>query len=191
MIFDEVISGFRVGYGGAQHLYGLQPDLTILGKIIGGGLPVGAFGGSAQIMENLSPNGKVYQAGTLSGNPLSMAAGLSVLSRLSPAFYKKLGQASDHFLTEARVIFKKYSQPAVIQNTGSMFTIFLGQSKVENFQDAKKCDTQKFAKFFHLMLKNGIYIPPSLFEAYFLSSAHTDRNLDAVLKGLDKSVKAL
>ncbi len=191
LIFDEVISGFRVAYGGAQTLYGIQPDLTLLGKIIGGGLPVGAFGGSSRIMENLSPNGKVYQAGTLSGNPLSMAAGLSVLSRLSPDFYKKLSQTSDHFLTEARAIFKKYSQIAVIQNTGSLFTIFLGQTKVENFQDAKKCDTQKFAKFFHWMLKNGIYIPPSLFEAYFLSSAHTSRDLDAVLKGLDKSVKAL
>ena len=191
LIFDEVISGFRVTYGGAQHLYGIAPDLTILGKIIGGGLPVGAFGGSSAIMENLSPNGKVYQAGTLSGNPLSMVAGHSVLSRLSPAFYKKLNQTSEDFLKEVQLLFRKHGQRALIQGMGSMFTLFLGQDKVANFSDAKNCDTKKFACFFHEMLKNGTYIPPSLFEAYFVSSAHTPADLRGTLKSLDKSLKAL
>ena len=191
LIFDEVISGFRVGYGGAGHLYQIQPDLTILGKIIGGGLPVGAFGGSSKLMEHLSPLGKVYQAGTLSGNPLSMVAGASTLSRLSKIFYKQLNHKTDTFLAQARLIFKKYGQPALIQSQGSMFTIFVGSEKVENFSDAKKCDTKKFARFFHLMLKNGLYSPPSLFEAYFISQAHTERDLEQALKKLDKAVKAL
>ena len=191
LIFDEVISGFRVAYGGAQHLYGLQPDLTILGKIIGGGLPVGAFGGSSAIMENLSPNGKVYQAGTLSGNPLSMAAGHSVLSRLSPGFYQKLNEKTGRFLAEARGLFRKHGHSVAIQSMGSMFTFFIGQEKVDNFSDAKRCDTQKFARFFHAFLKNGVYIPPSLFESYFVSSAHSEGDLDRTLKSLDKALKAL
>ncbi len=191
LIFDEVISGFRVGYGGAQHLYQIRPDLTILGKIIGGGLPVGAFGGSTKLMEHLSPLGRVYQAGTLSGNPLSMVAGANTLSQLSKIFYKQLNHKAEPFLAQVRLIFKKYRQPALIQSQGSMFTIFLGSEKVENFSDAKKCDTKKFARFFHLMLKNGLYIPPSLFEAYFISQAHTERDLEQALKKLDKAVKAL
>lgn len=191
LIFDEVISGFRVTYGGAQHLYGIKPDLTILGKIIGGGLPVGAFGGSSTLMENLSPSGKVYQAGTLSGNPLSMVAGHSVLSRLSPAFYKKLNEKSGYFLAEVRTIFRKHRQIAAVQALGSMFTLFLGQESVSDFSEAKRCDTQKFAGFFHAMLKNGVYIPPSLFEAYFISEAHTSGDLGHALKSLDKALKAL
>lgn len=191
LIFDEVISGFRVGYGGAQHLYGIKPDLTILGKIIGGGLPVGAFGGNASLMEKLSPTGDVYQAGTLSGNPLSMVAGFSVLSRLNPSFYHSLNQKTGLFLEEVRSIFKKHGQKALVQSQGSMFTLFLGGEKIENFSQAKRCDAKTFARFFHLLVKHGIYIPPSLFESYFLSSAHRESDLALFLKSLDKTLKAL
>ncbi len=191
LIFDEVISGFRVNYGGAQHIYGIKPDLTVLGKIIGGGLPVGAFGGASDLMENLSPAGKVYQAGTLSGNPLSMAAGKSVLSRLSPDFYKKLNARASAFTREIRAIFKKHAKTAAVQGMGSMFTLFPGRESVSDFSEARRCDTAAFGRFFHAMLKEGVYLPPSLFESYFISSAHTDADLARALKSLDKAAKVL
>ncbi|MGH7198802.1 MAG: glutamate-1-semialdehyde 2,1-aminomutase, partial [Candidatus Omnitrophota bacterium] len=134
LIFDEVISGYRVGFGGAQHFYGIEPDITILGKIIGGGLPIGAFGAKAAIMNVLSPEGKVYQAGTLSGNPLSMAAGLSVLSRLGPGFYKKLNRRTADFLKEALAALRKRRKAVSIQSAGSMFTIFFSGRSPENFK---------------------------------------------------------
>ncbi len=191
LLFDEVISGFRITHGGVQHLYGIEPDLTILGKVIGGGLPVGAFGGSSKIMENLSPNGDVYQAGTLSGNPLSMAAGHSVLSRLTPMFYEKLNDRTGYFLAQVRSLLKKHGETFSLHSAGSMFTIFLGNDKIENFADAKRCDTRRFARFFRAMLKEGVYIPPSLFESYFVSAAHRDTDLEYTLKSLDKVLKAL
>jgi len=172
LIFDEVISGFRVGFGGAQHVYGIQPDLTILGKVIGGGLPVGAFGGSSSLMSALSPLGKVYQAGTLSGNPLSMVAGKSVLSRISKATTAEMAKKTDSFLNEMRSIFKKKKVPVSIQSVGSMFTIFFSQKPVRNFQDSLASDQNAFKRFFHAMIRSGIYIPPSAFETYFISSAH-------------------
>ena len=177
LIFDEVISGFRVGYGGAQHLYGIKPDITILGKIIGGGLPIGAFGARAEIMNELSPLGKVYQAGTLSGNPLSMVAGKSVLSRVSKAFYGEMDSKTNAFLNEMRSIFKKKNIPAVIQSAGSMFTVFFNKKPVQNFKEVLSCDQKEFRRFFHQMLRSGVYIPPSAFEAYFLSSAHRQTEL--------------
>ncbi len=186
LIFDEVISGFRIGYGGGQHLYGIKPDLTILGKIIGGGLPVGAFGGKKAWMDHLSPNGPVYQAGTLSGNPLSMAAGLSVLSRLSKGFYEKMQRRSENFYERLRGIFKKRGKECVLQSTGSMFTVFFTSKKVQNFRDVQRCDRQAFRRYFHRALSRGIYIPPSPFEASFLSSAHSERELKKTLEALGR-----
>ncbi len=186
LIFDEVISGFRVGYGGAQHLYGIKPDLTILGKIIGGGLPVGCFGGKKKWMDYLSPSGPVYQAGTLSGNPISMVAGASVLSRLSADFYKKLNRRAEIFFQEFRNLLKTLDQENVLQSAGSMFTIFFGKKKVQNFEEVRQCDQQVFKKYFYHMLSKGIYVPPSAFEASFLSSAHSDNELKKTLEAFGR-----
>lgn len=186
LIFDEVISGFRVCHGGAQHLYGIRPDLTILGKIIGGGLPVGAFGGKKEIMQALSPTGHVYQAGTLSGNPLSMAAGRSVLSRLSKTFYASLDQKTASFRGRAEAIFRKKKKRVAIQRVGSMFTIFFASRRPSNFREVQKADTKEFKKFFHKMLKYGIYVPPSAFETSFVSGSHSAHELEATLKAFEK-----
>lgn len=186
LIFDEVISGFRVGFGGAQHLYGIKPDLTILGKIIGGGLPVGAFGGSSGLMSALSPQGKVYQAGTLSGNPLSMVAGKSVLSRVSEITYEELGKKTDAFLNELRSIFKKKSMAVSIQSVGSMFTIFFSRKPIQNFQDSLRSDQNAFKRFFHAMIRSGIYIPPSAFETCFVSLAHGSAEFQKTLNAVKK-----
>lgn len=186
LIFDEVISGFRVCYGGAQHLYGIKPDITVLGKIIGGGLPIGAFGASADLMNLLSPLGNIYQAGTLSGNPLSMVAGKSILSRLSDKFYNDIKQRSALYLSEVKNIFKIKKIPVTIQSAGSMFTIFFGNKPVHNFNDAQSCDKAAFKRFFHQMLRRGIYIPPSAFESSFLSSSHGEHELELTLNALKK-----
>lgn len=182
LIFDEVISGFRVAYGGAQHVYGIKPDLTILGKIIGGGLPVGAFGGSAKIMNSLSPVGNVYQAGTLSGNPISMVAGASVLSRLSAKLYSEMNLKTAYFTNEARKIFKQRALPLRIQAIGSMFTIFFTEKEILNFEDTKYSDLARFKNFFHTLLSHGVYSPPSQFESWFLSARHTTKDLDRTLE---------
>ncbi|MBI2095585.1 MAG: glutamate-1-semialdehyde 2,1-aminomutase [Candidatus Omnitrophica bacterium] len=179
LIFDEVISGYRVAYGGAAKRYGVSPDLTTLGKIIGGGLPVGAFGGSASLMKALSPTGKVYQAGTLSGNPLSMAAGLSVLSRLSEKTYATLEARTAPFLARAGEILREKN--AVIQNVGSMFTVFFGVDRVRDFGDVRRADGKEYARFFHHLLRRGVYFPPSAFEACFLSLSHGAAELDRTL----------
>ena len=186
LIFDEVISGFRVSYGGAQHLYGIKPDLTLLGKIIGGGLPVGAFGGKKSLMDHLSPSGSVYQAGTLSGNQLSMVAGLSVLSRLTQNFYKKIALRSKNFTDEMRSILKTRGGEGLVQGAGSMFTVFFGVKKVTDFKAVQKADLKKFRRYFHHMLSRGVYFPPSAFEASFLSGAHTERDLKKTLEALKK-----
>lgn len=182
LIFDEVITGYRVGYGGAQHLFGVKPDLTILGKIIGGGLPIGAFGGRSKIMDRLSPAGDVYQAGTLSGNPLSMVSGLAALSGLSADFYRVLEKNSAGFLKALSSVLKKRS--ARVQSVGSMFTVFFARRAVKNFKDSLGTNKREYARFFHHLLKNGIYVPPSAYEAFFVSAAHGEsefeRTLDAV-----------
>ncbi len=181
LIFDEVITGYRVGYGGAQQLFGVKPDLTILGKIIGGGLPIGAFGGRADIMNELSPNGRVYQAGTLSGNPLSMVSGLGALSGLSAGFYTALEKKSAGFL---KALSRRLGKRARVQAVGSMFTVFFSGRPVRNFQDSLGTDKREYARFFHHLLRQGIYIPPSAYEAFFLSAAHGEtefeRTLDAI-----------
>ena len=186
LIFDEVITGFRVGPGGAQALYRIRPDLTILGKIIGGGLPVGAFGGPRKWMEELSPLGRVYQAGTLSGNPLSMAAGLAALDGLSGAFYAKLGARAERFADEAGWRFRQKKTGAVVQRVGSMFTVFFAPRAPRNFTEAAASDTRRFGKFFRRALARKIYLPPSAFEACFVSSAHEDRHLRRTLEAFER-----
>lgn len=176
LIFDEVMTGFRVARGGVQELTGITADLTAMGKVIGGGLPVGAFGGRADIMDRLAPEGPVYQAGTLSGNPLAMAAGLAQLRELerSGAWdrLERLGAALESGLRDA-----VEQSGCTFHRTGSMFSLFFTPGPVRSLADAKKCDTAKFAKFFHYCLEHGVYFPPSQFETGFISTAHTDDDI--------------
>jgi glutamate-1-semialdehyde 2,1-aminomutase len=176
LIFDEVMTGFRVAYGGAQQLYGIRPDLTTLGKVIGGGLPIAAYGGRADIMQKIAPVGPVYQAGTLSGNPLAVAAGLAMLRHLKshPEIYQRLEEMGRELTSEP--------PPEIIVNrVGSMFTFFFSGSPVTDWESARKSDTAAFARFFHWMLENGVYLAPSQFEAAFLSAAHTEADVKTTL----------
>jgi glutamate-1-semialdehyde 2,1-aminomutase len=178
LIFDEVMSGFRVGIQGAQGLYGICPDLTCFGKVIGGGLPVAAFGGKAEVMDYLAPDGPVYQAGTLSGNPLAMEAGYQALTMLeTPGFFEEMERKADLITRPVSQFIKQSGIHACVQQSGSMFTLFFGQKTVKDYDDALKLDTDIFAEFFRYMFENGIYIPPSQFEAWFVSSVHTDAHL--------------
>jgi len=175
LVFDEVITGFRVARGGAQKLYGVRPDLTVLGKIVGGGLPLAAFGGRADAMDLLAPSGPVYQAGTLSGNPLATAAGVSVLRRLrDPQVYAELERLAGR-LGDGLARF------GVVQRVGAMLTLFQSERPVRNFDDAQRCDTERYAALFRHLLANGIYIAPSQFEAMFVSLAHTDEDIDSTI----------
>jgi glutamate-1-semialdehyde 2,1-aminomutase len=181
LIFDEVISGFRAGPGGAQRVYGVKPDLTCLGKIIGGGLPVGAYGGRADLMEMVSPVGPVYQAGTLSGNPLAMAAGLWTLDQLKPRLYRQLaalGELLAHGLAEAA---RAARIPLQVNAMGSVLTPFFSGAPVTDYGSAARSNTAAYASFFRGMLARGIYPPPSQFEAWFLSGAHTARDVDRTI----------
>jgi glutamate-1-semialdehyde 2,1-aminomutase len=192
LIFDEVMSGFRVAWGGAQSLYGVIPDMTCLGKVIGGGLPVGAFGGKKEIMENLAPLGPVYQAGTLSGNPLAVAAGLETLKILAqPGTYETLGKSSAYLVEEAKKLAQKTGVKTHISRVGSMFTLFFASQEVIDYDTALKSDTVAFSRYFHLMLKGGIYLAPSQFEANFISLAHSQENLDKTLEVMTKTFKEL
>ena len=186
LIFDEVITGFRVAYGGAQSLYQVRPDLTCLGKILGGGLPLAGFGGRSEIMDLLAPVGPVYQAGTLSGNPLAVAAGLATIKLLSrPAIYEKL-EAQGAYLEEGiREILAHSRLEATINRVGSMMTIFFGIQRVSQPDEARNCDRNKFVKFFHAMLDRRIYLPPAPFEAMFISLAHSKSDLVKFLKAFD------
>ncbi len=175
LIFDEVITGFRVAPGGAQELYGVRPDLTVLGKIIGGGLPVGAYGGRGDLMDLVAPAGPVYQAGTLSGHPVVMAAGEATLAGLTPDVYAKLER-------QAGRLASRLSVPhACVTRVGSLLTVFFRESPPMNFAEAKSSDTRAFARFFHLMLEAGVLLPPSQFEAWFVSAAHDDGVIEATL----------
>ncbi|MGE5246742.1 MAG: glutamate-1-semialdehyde 2,1-aminomutase [Verrucomicrobiota bacterium] len=179
LVFDEVISGFRVAFGGAQELFGIVPDLTVLGKIIGGGLPVGAFGGRKEIMDMLSPAGPVYQAGTLSGNPLAVAAGIAALTELSrKGAYKELNDRADYLAEGMSKAFAASGIPAYTNRVGSMWTTFFQGGPVTDYASAKRSDTRTYAKYFHGLLERGVYIAPSQFEAGFVSLAHTRRDLD-------------
>ena len=174
LIFDEVMTGFRVGYNCAQGYFGITPDLTCLGKVIGGGLPVGAFGGKREIMEQIAPSGPVYQAGTLSGNPLAMTAGYETLSRLNEETYEYFIKLGDQLEKGFREAATKYNIPHTVNRAGSMIGFFLTNEDVINFETAKTSDLELFAKYFRLMAEEGIYLPPSQFEGLFLSSAHTE-----------------
>jgi glutamate-1-semialdehyde 2,1-aminomutase len=189
LIFDEVITGFRVALGGAQEIYGIQSDLTCLGKILGGGLPLAAFGGRREIMDLLAPEGPVYQAGTLSGNPLAVAAGLTTLELLSrPGIYKALDARGKTLQEGFEEVLGKYHMRATINRIGSMMTLFFGVEKVRNAAEARECDREVFARFFHGMLKRGIYMPPAPFEAVFLSLAHTGADLAKTIAAFDQWV---
>lgn len=192
-IIDEVMTGFRVALGGAQSYYGVTPDLTTLGKIIGGGMPVGAFGGKKEIMEHIAPTGPVYQAGTLSGNPIAMAAGLACLTELSKAGNEELLAAKTKTLAEGfKALADKHNVPLTVQYVGGMFGLFFTeQQAINNFQEVMKCDAAKFNRFFHLMLEQGVYLAPSAFEAGFMSLAHTDEDIARTLEAADKAFAQL
>jgi glutamate-1-semialdehyde 2,1-aminomutase len=189
LIFDEVISGFRAGPGGAQQVYGVRPDLTCLGKIIGGGLPVGAYGGRAALMELVAPAGPVYQAGTLSGNPLAMTAGLWSLEELRPQLYRHLSKLGAQLSAGLADAARDAGVPLQINAFGSLLTAFFTDRPVRDFQSALTADTQAYARFFQAMLAAGIYLPPSQFEAWFLSGAHTARHVDRTLAAARKAFK--
>ncbi len=192
LIFDEVMTGFRVSYGGAQKLYGIKPDLTCLGKIIGGGLPVGAYGGKQEIMEKIAPMGPIYQAGTLSGNPLAMTAGLETLTILAkPGVYAKLEELSKELQNGLVAAAKETGIPTCFNRVGSMFTSFFTGQAVTDFKSAKTADTTRFASFFRGMLKNGVNMAPSQFEAAFLSIAHTKTDIAKTIEAARKSLKRL
>ena len=188
LIFDEVITGFRLSLSGAQGYFGVRPDLTTFGKIIGGGMPVGAYGGRKDVMELIAPSGPVYQAGTLSGNPVAMAAGLAQLRLLrdTPDFYEELNRKGDVFFENIKKAVREAGKPWQVNHIGSLGCIFFTDSPVENYAQAKTADTKAFAEYFSWMLGHGIYVAPSQFEAMFLSSAMTEEELTGVLETLQE-----
>lgn len=187
LIIDEVMTGFRVALGGAQDYYGVQPDLTCLGKIIGGGMPVGAFGGRFEVMEKLAPIGPVYQAGTLSGNPVAMAAGLACLNEVAqPGVHARLTELTEKLARGLKRVSQEQGIPMVINHVGGMFGIFFTDAKsVTCYQDVMKCDVERFKTFFHLMLEQGIYLAPSAFEAGFMSIAHSDEDIEKTIEAAE------
>lgn len=194
LIFDEVMTGFRLAKGGAQEVLGVTPDLTTLGKIIGGGLPVGAYGGKQEIMDQLAPKGPVYQAGTLSGNPLAMAAGLTTLKILDETenFYGRLEEKSARLENGLKEVLALHNYPGVINRIGSMFTLFFTEAEsVNSFDDVCKCDNAAFVSYFKMALDAGIYLAPSQFEAGFVSIAHSNEDLDKTIKAADAAIKKL
>ncbi len=192
LIFDEVITGFRISYGGAQQKYGITPDLTCLGKIIGGGMPVGAYGGREKIMRSMAPDGNVYQAGTLSGNPLAMAAGIETLKILQePDAYGQLERKSDRFWGELESIAAEASVPVSVNRVGSMGTLFFTEGSVTDFVSAMEADTSRYAEYYQSMLAKSIYLAPSAFEAGFVSLAHSSEDLDRALSAMRSTLKSL
>ncbi len=186
LIFDEVMTGFRLAFGGAQEIFKVDPDLTCLGKIIGGGLPVGAYGGKRKIMSLIAPEGPVYQAGTLSGNPLAMAAGIATLRYLKEnKVYEKINTYTEILCQEAKDILSK-NHPVTINRFGSMFTIFFTDQEVYDWASAKTSDTNKFGDFFRILLSNNVFFPPSQFEAAFVSFAHSEKELEITLEAMKK-----
>lgn len=193
LIFDEVMTGFRLSQGGAQQLFGIQPDMTTLGKIIGGGLPVGAYGGKKEIMDMVSPQGPVYQAGTLSGNPLAMAAGLAMLTHLkeNPSVYSKINESTTKIVTGFKNNHKELGVDFAINQVGSMFTLFFTNKAVTNFEDAKTSDTALFGNYFQGMLQEGIYLAPSQYEALFVSTAIGDAEIEKIVTAHKKVLSKL
>ncbi len=193
LIFDEVITGFRVALGGAQELFGIKPDITILGKILGGGFPIGAFGGKAVIMDCLSPDGPVYQAGTLSGNPVAVEAGVNTIKTLmSGNIYDKLNSLSEGLESGLNTVINRTAHNIVIQRYGSLFTLFFtGKKEVSDYGDAAGCDLDKFSRFFRGMLGRGVYMAPSQFEANFISVKHTPADVERTLKAAGRVLKEI
>ncbi|MFO7604584.1 MAG: glutamate-1-semialdehyde 2,1-aminomutase [Gammaproteobacteria bacterium] len=188
LIFDEVMTGFRVALGGAQAHYGIRPDLTTLGKVIGGGMPVGAFGGRREIMQQIAPLGPVYQAGTLSGNPVAMAAGLKTLELISaPGFYQRLAHTTTQLLSGLKARAQEAGIAMTTNQVGAMFGIFFTEAEqVSNFAQVSACNVERFKRFYHGMLEQGVYLAPSAYEAGFVSSAHTDADIDATVRAAEK-----
>jgi glutamate-1-semialdehyde 2,1-aminomutase len=192
LIFDEVITGFRLGYGGAQEYYSITPDLTCLGKIIGGGLPVGAYGGKTEIMNSIAPDGPVYQAGTLAGNPLAMAAGIAALKLLQkPGFYEQLNDKAANFAGRLEQVASSAGIPTQLNRVGSMMTSFFTEDSVTDYESAMKADTDRYAQHYRQMLESGIYLAPSQFEVAFISAAQSADDLDKTIKMTEWSFKKL
>jgi glutamate-1-semialdehyde 2,1-aminomutase len=192
LVFDEVITGFRVAYGGAQALYGVLPDLTCLGKVLGGGLPVGAYGGSRVLMSQMAPAGPVYQAGTLSGNPLAMAAGCAALRLLyGREAYDRLEALAAPLAAGLAEAAAAAGVPAQVARVGSLLTLFFTDRPVTDYESARAADTARYARFFHAMLERGVYLPPSQFELWFISLAHTEPDVEATLAAARAALAAL
>jgi len=190
LIFDEVISGFRVALGGAQSVYGVTPDITCLGKIVGGGFPVGAYGASAEIMSEVAPLGPMYQAGTLSGNPVAMAAGIATIDELSkPGVYEGLQAKTDMLADGVLDVFSKAGVPAVINRACGLMTVFFTSNQVTDMDSASATDREAFGAFYHGMVDNGVYLPPSQFEAWFVSTAHTDADIESTLESVKNALR--
>ena len=193
LIFDEVMCGFRASSGGAQKLYNIKPDLTCLGKIVGGGMPLAVFGGSSKIMSEVAPSGPIYQAGTLSGNPVAVTAGLATLSMLQrdPTIFKQVEDSTKALCNGLEELAKKYNVPAVVQRVGSMFTLFFTDKPVHNFDDASACNADHFKTFFHHNLSHGIYYAPSPFESNFVSMCHKGAEIDKTLAVAEEAFKLI
>ena len=193
LIFDEVISGFRVSLGGAQKIFGITPDLTILGKIIGGGYPVGGFGGKREIMDLISPVGNVYHAGTLSGNPISVAAGIETISILkeNPEIYENINKKTKNLANKINELIKKYDISATVNYFGSLFTIFFAKEKVKTLEDAMNTNSEFYSIYFNTMLENGVIVPPSKYEAHFVSYVHNDEDMEKILAGVEKTFEKI
>jgi len=190
LLLDEVMTGFRVAYGGAQERYGIKPDITTLGKIIGGGMPIGAYGASRKLMELVSPLGPMYQAGTLSGNPVAVAAGRATLSVLkNSSIYQDLEERSAEFESGVRKAAEKHAVPITFNRVGSMWTLFFTEGPVTDFDSANRSNREKFGRFFHLMLGEGVYLPPSQLEAAFFSAAHAKKDILQLIERADRSLK--
>ncbi|ANB56760.1 glutamate-1-semialdehyde-2,1-aminomutase [Anoxybacillus sp. B7M1] len=191
LIFDEVMTGFRVDYHCAQGYFGITPDLTCLGKVIGGGLPVGAYGGKAEIMERIAPSGPIYQAGTLSGNPLAMTAGYETLIQLTPETYEQFKKKADRLEEGLRKAAEAYDIPHAINRAGSMIGFFFTNEKVVNYEKAKTSDLEMFAAYYREMVEQGVFLPPSQFEGMFLSTAHTDEDIEKTIEAAEKAFAKL
>ncbi|KML38431.1 MULTISPECIES: glutamate-1-semialdehyde 2,1-aminomutase [Cytobacillus] len=187
LIFDEVMTGFRVGYNCAQGYFGVTPDITCLGKVIGGGLPVGAYGGKAEIMKQIAPSGPIYQAGTLSGNPLAMTAGFETLSQLTPDSYKEFERKADRLEEGLKAAAEKYDIPHTINRAGSMIGIFFTNEDVINYEKAKTSNLEFFAEYYREMANQGVFLPPSQFEGLFLSTAHTDEDIEKTILAAEQA----
>jgi glutamate-1-semialdehyde 2,1-aminomutase len=189
LIFDEVITGFRLCYGGAQTIFGIVPDLTTLGKIIGGGLPVAAYGGRRELMDRVAPLGPVYQAGTLSGNPLAMSAGIATLDLLAaPGLYDSIEARAKRLGDGITTVLRESGASATAARAGSMLTLFFSGEPVRGYAGAKKCNTTRFASFFRAMLERGVFLAPSQFEALFVSAAHSDADIDRTISATRESL---